>query len=50
MEDKIEIAIAYYTKKGEDIIKAVNSNTSLTADEIISYYKKVEKIEGIISL
>lgn len=45
MEDKIDIAIAYYTKKGEDIIKAVNSNSSLTADEIISYGEEMAIIE-----
>ena len=45
MEDKIEIAIAYYTRKGEDIIKAVNSNTSLTADEIISYGEEMAIVE-----
>jgi hypothetical protein len=45
MEDKIDIAIAYYTKKGEDIIKNVNSNNSLTADEIINYGEEMAIIE-----
>ena len=45
MNDKIEIAIAYYTKKGEDIIKKVNSSTTLTADEIISYGEEMAIIE-----
>jgi hypothetical protein len=45
MEDKIEVAIAYYTKQGEDIIKAVNLNNSLTADEIISYGEEMAIIE-----
>ena len=45
MEDKIDIAITYYTKKGEDIIKAVNLNNSLTADEIISYGEEMAVIE-----
>lgn len=45
MDDKIEIAIAYYTKKGEDIITAVNSSRILTADEIISYGEEMAEIE-----
>jgi len=45
MEDKIDIAIAYYTEKGEDIIKNVNSNNSLKADEIISYGAEIAIIE-----
>ena len=45
MNDKIEIAIAYYTKKGEDIIKKVNSSSTLTADEIISYGEEMAIIE-----
>ncbi|WP_400075968.1 hypothetical protein [Winogradskyella sp. R77965] len=45
MEDKIEIAIVYYTKKGQDIIDAVNSNSSLTADEIIHYGEEMAVIE-----
>ncbi|WP_299121002.1 hypothetical protein [uncultured Winogradskyella sp.] len=45
MEDKIEIAIAYYTKKGQDIIDAVNSNCNLTADEIINYGEEMAVIE-----
>jgi hypothetical protein len=45
MEDKIEITIAYYTKKGQDIIEAVNSNRNLTADEIIHYGEEMAAIE-----
>ena len=45
MEDKIEAAIAYYTKKGEDILKTVNSKKNLTADEIISYGEEMAIIE-----
>ncbi len=35
MDDKIDIAILYYSKKGQDILDAVNSNNNLSADEII---------------
>ena len=45
MEDKIEIAIAYYSKKGQDIIDAVNSNKNLSADEIIQYGEEMAIIE-----
>lgn len=45
MEDKIEIAIAYYTKKGEEILEAVNSNDALTADELIHYGEEMAIIE-----
>lgn len=45
MDDKIDIAIAYYTKKGQDIIDAVNSNESLSADEIIHYGEEMAAIE-----
>ena len=45
MEDKINIAINYYTTKGEEILKAVNSRANLTADEIISYGEEMAVIE-----
>lgn len=45
MEDKIAIAIAYYTKKGQDILDTVNSKTNLTADEIIHYGEEMAIIE-----
>ena len=45
MDDKIDIAIAYYTNKGEEILKAINSNSSLSADEIISYGEEMAIIE-----
>ncbi|MGJ8548547.1 hypothetical protein [Winogradskyella wichelsiae] len=41
MDDKIENAIAYYTKQGD----AVNANSQLTADEIIQYGKEMAAIE-----
>jgi hypothetical protein len=45
MEDKIEIAIAYYTKKGQEILDVVNSKSDLTADQIIHYGEEIAIIE-----
>lgn len=45
MDDKIEITIAYYTKKGQEILNAVNSNNNLTADELINYGEEMAIIE-----
>lgn len=45
MEDKIAIAIAYYTKKGQDILDTVNSKTNLTADELIHFGEEMAIIE-----
>jgi uncharacterized protein YdgA (DUF945 family) len=45
MNDKINVAIAYYTKKGQDILEIVNSNSNLTADEIIHYGEEMAIIE-----
>ncbi|EPR72262.1 hypothetical protein ADIWIN_2762 [Winogradskyella psychrotolerans RS-3] len=45
MDDKIEIAIVYYSKKGQDILDAVNSNNNLSADEIIHYGQEMAEIE-----
>ncbi|NRD22066.1 hypothetical protein HNV10_02360 [Winogradskyella litoriviva] len=45
MEDKIDITIAYYTKKGQDIIDTVNSSDNLTADQIIQYGEEMAIIE-----
>ena len=45
MEDKIDIAITYYTKKGQEIMDAVNSNGNLSADEIIKYGEEMAAIE-----
>ncbi len=45
MDDKIEIAIAYYTKKGQEILDAVNSSSNLTADELIHYGEEIAIIE-----
>ncbi|WP_178991145.1 hypothetical protein [Winogradskyella schleiferi] len=45
MEDKIEITIAYYTKKGQEILNTVNSRNDLTADELIHYGEEMAIIE-----
>lgn len=45
MEDKIEVTIAYYTKKGQNILDAVNSRNDLTADELIHYGEEMAIIE-----
>lgn len=45
MDDKIDAAIAYYTKKGQEILDAVNSDKDLTADEIIHYGEEMAIIE-----
>ncbi|MFK7833266.1 MAG: hypothetical protein AB8B52_08320 [Winogradskyella sp.] len=45
MDTKIDIAIAYYTKQGEEILKTVNESSSLTADELISYGEEMAIIE-----
>jgi hypothetical protein len=45
MDDKIEIAITYYTKKGQEILDAVNLNSNLTADELIHYGEEIAIIE-----
>ncbi len=45
MNEKIDIAIAYYTKKGEEILEAVNLSSNLKADEIIHYGEEMAVIE-----
>jgi len=45
MNEKIDIAIAYYTKKGQEILEAINSNSDLTADEIIHFGEEMAVIE-----
>jgi hypothetical protein len=37
MKDKIETTLAYYHKKEEQLIDAVNSNNNLTPEDIIHY-------------
>ncbi|WP_178986297.1 hypothetical protein [Winogradskyella helgolandensis] len=45
MGKKIDTAILYYSKKGQDIIDAVNANSNLTADQIIHYGEEMAAIE-----
>lgn len=45
MNKKINTAIEYYTKKGQEILDAVNSKSNLTADEIIHYGEEMSIIE-----
>jgi hypothetical protein len=45
MNKKINAAIEYYTKKGQEILDAVNSKSNLSADEIISYGEEMAIIE-----
>lgn len=43
--DKIEIAIAYYTAKGQELLESVNSKSDLTVDEVIHYGEEMAIIE-----
>ncbi|MFP4844674.1 hypothetical protein [Winogradskyella sp. PE311] len=45
MDKKINIAIDYYTKKGQDILNVVNTKTNLTADELIHYGEEMAILE-----
>ena len=45
MDKKINIAIEYYYKKGQDILNKVNSMSNLTADELIKYGEEMAIIE-----
>ncbi|SDG71915.1 hypothetical protein [Winogradskyella thalassocola] len=45
MGKKIDTAIIYYSKKGQDILDIVNSKTNLSADEIIHYGEEMAAIE-----
>ncbi|MBU2926875.1 hypothetical protein [Winogradskyella psychrotolerans] len=45
MGKKIDTAIQYYSKKGQDILDIVNSKTDLSADEIIHYGEEMAAIE-----
>lgn len=44
-KNKIEIALEYYTKKGAEILNAVNSRNNLTADEIIHFGEEMAILE-----
>jgi len=45
MDKKIDIAIKYYSKQGQDILDKVNSISNITADELISYGEQMAIIE-----
>ncbi len=45
MDEKINIAIEYYSKKGKDILDKVNSISNITADELIKYGEEMAIIE-----
>ncbi|WP_299112201.1 hypothetical protein [uncultured Winogradskyella sp.] len=45
MDKKIDFAIDYYTAKGKEILKLVNSKDDLTADELINYGEEMAIIE-----
>ncbi|WP_282042378.1 hypothetical protein [Winogradskyella flava] len=45
MDEKIDIAIEYYSKKGQDILDKVNSVSNLTVDELITYGEEMAIIE-----
>jgi len=45
MDNKIQVAMSYYDKKGKDILDIVNSKTNLTADEIIHFGEEMAIIE-----
>lgn len=45
MNKKINTAIEYYTKKGQEILDTVNLKSDLTADELIHYGEEMAIIE-----
>ncbi|WP_272023139.1 hypothetical protein [Olleya namhaensis] len=45
MDDKIEIALNYYGQKQKQILDAVNLNSNLTADQIISFGEEMSILE-----
>lgn len=49
MEDKINIALEYYSVKQHQILNIVNTNKSLTVEDIIKYGKKMAVIENKIT-
>ena len=46
MQDKIYIAIAYYTVKQKEILDFINSSTKLTVEDIIHYGEEMSIIEN----
>lgn len=49
MEDKIDIALEYYAVKQKEILNIINSNTTLTVEDIIQYGKEMAVIENKIT-
>ncbi|MHA7841729.1 MAG: hypothetical protein ACX93I_00270 [Winogradskyella sp.] len=45
MKNKIDVAIEYYTKQGDEILKKVNTKTNITADELIKYGEEMAILE-----
>ena len=45
MDEKIDKAIKYYTVKSEEILKYINSNTNLTAEQIIQKAEELYVLE-----
>ena len=45
MDDKIDKAINYYTVKSEEILKYINSNSNLTAEQIIQQAHELSILE-----
>ena len=49
MEDKIEIALEYYLVKRKEILNAINTNTCLSAEDIIHYGEEMAILEHKIT-
>ncbi|MCB0383051.1 MAG: hypothetical protein KDD05_07065 [Psychroserpens sp.] len=49
MEDKIEMAISYYLVKQKEILDVINTNTSLSAEDIIHYGQEMSVLEHKIT-
>ncbi|MFY0629061.1 MAG: hypothetical protein JXR05_01700 [Flavobacteriaceae bacterium] len=45
MDEKIEKAIEYYTIKSQQILKSLNSNNNLTAEEVIENGEELSILE-----
>lgn len=45
MKNKIDVAIEYYTKQGNEILNKVNTKTNITADELIKYGEEMAILE-----
>ncbi|WP_323787347.1 hypothetical protein [Psychroserpens sp.] len=49
MEDKIDITLEYYLVKQKQILNFMNTNDSLTVDDIIHYGQEMSVIENKIT-